>query len=88
MKKKEIIEFKEEVKKKVNICDPWYLIESGAPDDEYNKYIDQIVSFIINYKPNLEQLYLRLMQIFATKEFDLTKDSEKIRSLAKKLFEI
>jgi 3-methyladenine DNA glycosylase Tag len=87
MKEDQIIKFREKVQNAINEADPWYLLEMGAPKDEYSKYVDQIVSFMVNFKPHTEQLYLKLLKIFETKEFDISKD-QKVKFLAEKLVNI
>ncbi len=74
MKLKDILLIKENIKKDVNDVDPWYLLESGAPDDEYNSYVDKITSFLINKKPNKLELGLELRKIFQTNEFEIEVD--------------
>ncbi|MBU0660674.1 hypothetical protein KKG22_00675 [Patescibacteria group bacterium] len=79
-----INKFREKVTKNVNKFDPWYLIEMGAPYDEYDKYIDNVVSFVINEKPDLTLLEKRLYIIFETTEFDLATNL--ISSLASNIY--
>lgn len=81
-----IKEIKKVIRIYVNQADPWYLIESGAPLDEYNYHVDRIVSILINKKPSLDQLVGDLEEIFKTIEHDL--DTKKIRELAQKIKEI
>lgn len=86
MKLKNVMEIKEKIKIYVNKTDPWYLVEMGAPEDEYNSYIDRIVSFVINKKPDKINLEAELYLIFKTKEFELEKN--KIRELAENINKI
>jgi hypothetical protein len=81
--KSQIKEITQEVRKYVNKADPWYLIESGAPADEYNSQVDRIVSTLINKKFDLESLSFELHNVFRTEEHSL--DSIKIDELAKEL---
>ena len=87
-KEDDIIKFQQDVREMINEADPWYLIEGGAPTDEYEDYVDNIVSFIINHKPNKDQLYSMLIKIFSTKEFDIEKDKDKISLLTEKLLDL
>ena len=83
MNKRNIMQMKEEITEYVNNIDPWHLIEMGAPEDEYNRQIDRIISLLVNKKPNREVLEYSLIEIFKTKEFELEND--KIKELAKSI---
>lgn len=84
--KPDVQRIKENIKIIVNRIDPWYLIEIGAPDDEYNSYTDKIVSFVVNKEPDKSELENHLQLIFSTKEFELSKD--KIHQLASEILQI
>jgi hypothetical protein len=83
---RDIIEIKKKIKAHVNAIDPWHLIEGGAPEDEYNSYIDHIVSLVVNNKPDQASLLKELSEIFKTKEFEL--DQNKMKDLAEKICNI
>lgn len=83
MDKDNIAEIKEKVKVKVNATDPWYLIEMGAPEDEYNSHIDRIVSLLVNKHLDQTSLEKHLFEIFKTNEFEL--DQVKIKELSEKI---
>jgi hypothetical protein len=74
-----IKKIKKEVSSHINNADPWFLIESGAPLDEYNSQTDRIVSLVINNKPDSVSLKKELYEIFKTKEHEL--DERKIQEL-------
>ena len=78
-----IKEIKKIFTKIVNRSDPSDLINMGAPDDEYNGYIDNIISYVINYQPSAKDLKNKLLLIFKTEEFEL--DEKRINLLAKDL---
>ena len=86
MNEKYILQFKAEIQNLVNSADPWFLIEIGAPDDEYNVYIDKITSFVLNKKPTLIELERELEAIFKTNEFTL--ENNVMKNLAAKIIEI
>lgn len=71
--KQDIKEIKKSIQTLVNQVDPWYLIQMGAPDDEYNAYIDRIVSLVVNKKPAQAILENKLTSIFHTNEFELER---------------
>jgi endo-1,4-beta-mannosidase len=83
MELNKIMEIKKVVQSHVNNIDPWHLIETGAPEDEYNTQIDHIVSFIVNEKPSLDDIESELYSIFEMNEFKL--ESDKVKELAKLL---
>lgn len=86
MEQKNVMKIKKKIKIYVNKTDPWHLLEVGAPDDEYNSYIDRIVSFVVNKKPDKMDLESELYAIFKTNEFELEKD--KIKELAENISDI
>lgn len=86
MQPKDVEKIKQKIKILVNQADPWYLIELGVPDDEYEEKINRIVSFVINKKPNSPELESELMKIFHTNEFDL--EQEKMKILAQEILAI
>ncbi len=81
--KDQIKKITQEVQKYVNKADPWYLIEMGAPTNEYDSQINRIVSTLVNKKFTSESLVFELVNIFKTNEHDL--DQVKIEELAKDL---
>ncbi len=80
------MEIKEKIKQFVNGADPWGLIGMGAPEDEYNSHIDQIVSFVVNKKPSRLDLELKLYKIFGLEESELDKGV--IKELATKIISV
>lgn len=86
MELQDIKEIKQRVKGCVNEADPWHLFEMGAPDDEYNSYIDRIVSVLVNKKPNQTTLTAELLHVFKTNEHELKQ--YRIEELADKLLSI
>ena len=83
---KQISIFKEKVKAIINKIDPWFLMEMEAPENEYEKHISSIVSFIVNNKPDYKNLYTKIKQIFVTDEFEL--DENKINQITTELLSI
>jgi hypothetical protein len=79
-------ELKEKIKVCVNKIDPWDLISMGAPDDEYDSYTNQIVSMVVNNKPNQVCLEKYLYELFKTKEFKLGEDG--IKELTEKIIAV
>lgn len=45
-----------EIKNIVNESDPWDLISEGAPEDEYEEYINKIFSLVVKKKYSFESL--------------------------------
>ncbi len=83
---KNVMKIREKIKIYINKADLWHLIEIGAPEDEYNSYIDRVISFIVNKKPDKADLEAELYSVFKTKEFELEKD--KIRELVENISSI
>ncbi len=73
MNQENIKKIKEKFTQIINESDPWDLISGGAPDDEYNRYTDRVVSHVINKKPSAEDLKKELLNIFATNEFEISE---------------
>lgn len=89
MNQEEIMRFRQAVQKAVNKADPYFLIEGGAPLDEYDACVDRIVSILINQKPNHEQLCLRLGETFTDEDFGLAlPDRKEIKNLAEELLKL
>jgi len=89
MNQKEVMQFRKAVQEAVNKADLYFLIEGGAPLDEYDSCVDNIVSILINQKPSHEQLYLKLCEIFKNEDFGLPlPDRKEIVDLADELLEL
>lgn len=58
----------------INKNDPWDLISGGAPSDEYNKYTDRVISYVINKHPSVDDLKKELLSVFSTNEFELSEE--------------